>query len=131
MIFLHQNIHKYTWTSHDGKTHNQIDHVLIKKIPTCLLCFLRSFYVFLPDISSWKQTGILKCKWLVMFLMLQSLPINHKYSDTAILSTFRIHQKSPHVFPLSTDHSSNIRERWWGITGCRSSVKPTYAEQEL
>jgi len=23
-MFLHQNLHKYTWTSPDGKTHNQI-----------------------------------------------------------------------------------------------------------
>jgi hypothetical protein len=30
-MFLHQNIHKYTWTSPDGKTHNHIDHVLIDR----------------------------------------------------------------------------------------------------
>jgi len=30
-MFLHQNIRKYTWTSSDGKTHNQIHHVLLDR----------------------------------------------------------------------------------------------------
>jgi len=29
MMFLHRNIHKYTWTSPDGKTHKQIEHILV------------------------------------------------------------------------------------------------------
>jgi hypothetical protein len=30
-MFPHQNVHKYTWTTPDEKTHNQIDHILIDR----------------------------------------------------------------------------------------------------
>jgi hypothetical protein len=28
-MFPHRNIHKYSWTSPDGKSHYQIDHILV------------------------------------------------------------------------------------------------------
>jgi endonuclease/exonuclease/phosphatase family metal-dependent hydrolase len=30
-VFPYRNIHKFTWTSPNGKTHNQIDYTLIEK----------------------------------------------------------------------------------------------------
>ena len=30
-MFPHHNIHKHTWTSSKGKTHNQTDHILIDR----------------------------------------------------------------------------------------------------
>jgi len=30
-MYPHRNVHKYTWTPPDGKTHNQNDHILIDR----------------------------------------------------------------------------------------------------
>jgi hypothetical protein len=36
-------VHKYTWTSPDGKTHNQIDHVLVDRRWQSSILYVRSF----------------------------------------------------------------------------------------
>jgi hypothetical protein len=42
-MFPHQNIHKFTWTSPDGKSHNQSEHILIDRRRHSSILDVRSF----------------------------------------------------------------------------------------
>jgi hypothetical protein len=42
-MFPHQNIHKHTWTSPDGKIHIQIDHILTGRKRHSSILDVRSF----------------------------------------------------------------------------------------
>jgi hypothetical protein len=42
-MFPHRNIHKYNWISPDGKTHNQIDYILVDRRRHANVLDVRSF----------------------------------------------------------------------------------------
>jgi hypothetical protein len=42
-MFPHRNIHKFTWTSPDGKAHGQIDQILIDRRRHSNILDVRSF----------------------------------------------------------------------------------------
>jgi endonuclease/exonuclease/phosphatase family metal-dependent hydrolase len=42
-MFPHANVHKYTWVSPDGKTHNHIDHILVDRRRHWNVLDVRSF----------------------------------------------------------------------------------------
>ena len=59
-MFLHRNIHKYSWTSPDGQTHNQIDHILIDTRWHSIIIDVRRFrelIVTLITIWWWQKLG--------------------------------------------------------------------------
>jgi hypothetical protein len=42
-MFSHCNIHKYTWKSPDGKTHNQIEYILVDRQRHSNILYVRSY----------------------------------------------------------------------------------------
>jgi hypothetical protein len=52
-MFPHRNIYKYTWTSPDGKAHDQTDHILVD----------RRRHSNVLDVHSWQQIVIVTTIW--------------------------------------------------------------------
>ena len=66
MIFLHRNIHKYTWTSPDGKTHSQMDHIMID----------RRWYSSIFDVQSYKEFDRDNCHCLIVATVREILEVS-------------------------------------------------------
>jgi hypothetical protein len=70
-MFPHPNIHKYTWTSPDRKTHNQIDHILVD----------RRRHLNVLDVRSLKAADCDSDHYLVVAKVRERLAVNKQRSQ--------------------------------------------------
>ena len=73
-LFQHKDIHKYTWTSPDGKHHNQIDHIMISKERRKSML----------DVRTWRGADIGSDHQLVTALIQLKLKANNKKSQGTV-----------------------------------------------
>jgi hypothetical protein len=71
MMFPHCNTHKYAWTSPDGKTHNQINHILVD----------RQRHSNVLDVRSFKTADCDSDHYLVVAKVRERLAVNKQRSE--------------------------------------------------
>jgi hypothetical protein len=79
-MFTHYNIHKYTWTSPDRKTHNQIDHILVD----------RRLYSSIHDVQSFRAADCDTDHYLVETKVRERLAVNKQRSQRFLMERFNL-----------------------------------------
>jgi hypothetical protein len=70
-MFPHHNINKFTWTFPDGKTHNQLDHILID----------RRWYSSAPDILLFRAANCDTDHYLLVAKVMDRLTVSEQQID--------------------------------------------------
>jgi hypothetical protein len=78
-MFPHQNVHKCTWTFSDGKTHNQIDQILID----------RRWHSSILDYRSFRGTDCDTGNNLVVARVRERLPVSKQATHKLDVGRFR------------------------------------------
>jgi hypothetical protein len=71
-MFSIRNIYKYTWTSPDGKTHNQVDHILVD----------RQRHLNVLDVRSFRAADCDSGHYLVVAKVRERLALNKRSSHS-------------------------------------------------
>jgi hypothetical protein len=78
----HRSIHKYTWNFRDGKTHNQIDHILID----------RRWHSSILDVRSFRGADCDSDHYLVVAKVWERLAVNKRMVNKMDVERFNLKQ---------------------------------------
>jgi len=84
IMFLHRNFHKCTWTSHDGKTHNQIDHILIE----------RRWHLSILDVRFFRESDCDTDHYLVVAKVTEILAVSKQAAQEFDVERFNLRKLS-------------------------------------
>jgi hypothetical protein len=80
IMFPHRKIHKYTWTTPEGNTHNQIDHVLID----------RRQHSNILDVQSFSEADCDTDHYLVIVKMRERLAVSKRAAQKIDMDRFNV-----------------------------------------
>jgi endonuclease/exonuclease/phosphatase family metal-dependent hydrolase len=101
-MFPHRNIHKYTWTSPDGKTHIQIDHVLVDRRRHSNVRYVRSFRAADCDSDH----------YLVVAKVRERLAVNKQRSQRVYMERFNLKKEGKEQFALRSQIGLQLWKIW-------------------
>jgi hypothetical protein len=120
----HRDIHKHTWTSPDGVSHNQIDHVLIDKRRHSNILDVRSFRGVGCDTDHYLVVAKLRERISVSKLTRQKFYVERydlrKLNDVEVKEKYQVEISNRFAALGSLDECSDINSSWESI---RDSIK--------
>jgi hypothetical protein len=133
--FPHRDIHKHTWTSPDGVTHNQIDHVLIDKRHLNILG-VRSFRGADCDTDHYLVVEKLRERISVSKRARQNFDLERydlkKLNDVEVKEKYQVEISNRFAALESLDESSDINNAWESIReNIKTSAKENLGYQKL
>jgi hypothetical protein len=79
-MFSHRNIHKFTWTSPDGQTHNQTEYILID----------RRWHSSILDVRSFREANCNTDHYLIVVKVRERLAMTKQKSHTVHMESFNL-----------------------------------------
>jgi hypothetical protein len=118
-MYPHRNIHKYTWTSPDGKTHNQIDHVLIDRRWHSSILDVRYFRGADSNTDQYLVVAKVRERWVVMKQAAQKFDAEtfnlKKLSELEVRKQYQIKISNRFAALETLNVSEDITRAWENI----------------